>query len=104
MAKPTQRRGLKGNAGAKGAQGRPGTEGKRGAQGPVGPAGPKMKPGEVLAIVDDQFNELRKQLDLQLQRTAQLQLQLDQIQKNTTQACAPLDVMHPLIKGLVAKG
>ena len=38
-----------------------------------------MRPAEVLALVDDQFMEIRKQLDLQLKRTAQLQQQLDQI-------------------------
>jgi hypothetical protein len=38
-----------------------------------------MKPSEVLALVEDQFYEVRKQLDVQLQRFAQLQAQLDQI-------------------------
>src|SRR5688572_25315432 len=50
--------------------------GKRGAigpPGPAGPAGPKMKSAEVLALVYDQFHEIRKQLNLQLQRTGQLQ-------------------------------
>ena len=38
-----------------------------------------MRPAEVLAMVDDQFIGIRKQLDLQLKRTEQLQAQLDQI-------------------------
>jgi hypothetical protein len=38
-----------------------------------------MRPAEVLALVEDQFGEIRKQLDLQLKRFAQLQAQLDQI-------------------------
>ena len=38
-----------------------------------------MRPAEVLALVEDQFFEIRKQLDTQLQRFAQLQVQLDQI-------------------------
>jgi hypothetical protein len=46
-----------------------------------------MSRANVLAMVEDQFYELRKQLDLQLMRFAQLQAQLDQI--------------HRLIKGLV---
>lgn len=46
-----------------------------------------MKPSEVLALVEDQFYEIRKQLDMQLQRFAQLQMQLDQI--------------HQLIKSIV---
>jgi hypothetical protein len=46
-----------------------------------------MRRADVLAMVEDQFYEIRKQLDIQLQRFAQLQVQLDQI--------------HGLIKGLV---
>lgn len=38
-----------------------------------------MRPAEVLALVEDQFAEIRKQLELQLKRFAQLQAQLDQI-------------------------
>lgn len=60
-----------------------------------------MKAVEVLALVDDQFVQIRKQLDVQLLRTGQLQAQLDKIQKNTNEACAALDLMHPLIKTLV---
>ena len=63
-----------------------------------------MKSAEVLALVDDQFTEIRKQLNLQLQRTGQLQMQLDKIQKNTTEACSVLDLMHPLVKKLVTEG
>jgi hypothetical protein len=92
------RRGAKGAKGAKGAQG---MKGARGARGPAGPAGPKMKAAEVLALVDDQFAQIRKQMEIQLQRTGQLQVQLDKIQKNTTEACSALDFMRPLIKGLV---
>jgi hypothetical protein len=58
----------------------------------------------VLALVDDQFTEIRKQLNLQLQRTGQLQVQLDKIQKNTTEACEALELMHPLVKKLVKEG
>jgi hypothetical protein len=72
-------RGTQGSRGERGARGERGTQGERGPAGPPGPAGPKMRPAEVLALVDDQFMEIRKQLDLQLKRTAQLQLQLDQI-------------------------
>ena len=46
-----------------------------------------MTSAEVLALVEDQFYEIRRQLDMQLQRFAQLQLQLDQI--------------HQLIKSIV---
>ncbi len=81
--------------------------GGRGTRGPVGltgPAGPKMKPAEVLALVDDQFVEIRKQFYIQLQRTAQLQLQLDKIQKQTSDACSTLDTVHELLKKLGKEG
>ena len=82
----TGKRGLRGKTGARGATG---TRGMPGQRGPAGPPGPKMKPAEVLALVEDQFYEIRKQLDMQLQRFAQLQAQLDQI--------------HGLIKSIVNK-
>lgn len=63
-----------------------------------------MKADEVLALVDDQFVEIRKQLEIQLHRTGQLQVQLDKIQKNTTDACKALDLIEPLVKGLVKEG
>ena len=63
-----------------------------------------MKAAEVLALVDDQFVLIRKQLDTQLLRTGQLQAQLDKIQKNTTDACSALDLMQPLVKALVKQG
>lgn len=53
--------------------------GKAGAAGHRGSPGPAMKPSEVLAVVDDQFRQIRKGLDLQLQRTAQIQAQLDHL-------------------------
>ena len=38
-----------------------------------------MLRSEVLAIVGDQFRDVRKKLDLQLKRTAQIQAQLDHL-------------------------
>jgi hypothetical protein len=38
-----------------------------------------MERADVLAMVEDQFTELRKQLDVQLVRMSQIQQQLDQI-------------------------
>ena len=81
------------SGGARGVQGKRGQRGAQGARGPAGPAGPtgptgpKLQRADVLAMVEDQFYEIRKQLDLQLMRFAQLQSQLDQI--------------HHLIKELV---
>ena len=39
-----------------------------------------MKPADVLAIVEDRFLEIQKQLDLHLQRAAQIQAQLDHVE------------------------
>ena len=63
-----------------------------------------MKAAEVLALVDDQFFQIRKQLDLQLQRTGQLQAQIDRIQSRTADVQTLLDTVHSLIKKLVATG
>ena len=63
-------------------RGRTGARGKAGARGKTGktgPRGPSMKRSEVLAIVADQFGEIRKALDLQLLRIAQIQAQLDHL-------------------------
>lgn len=97
-------RGSRSTRGEQGATGAQGEQGTRGVRGPAGPAGPRMKAAEVLALVDDQFVEIRKQLDIQLQRTGQLQVQLDKIQKNTSEACKALDLLQPLIKDLVKEG
>jgi hypothetical protein len=48
-----------------------------------------MKAAEVLALVDDQFMGIRKQLDLNLTRMGQVQVQLDEI--------------HGLLKQLVSR-
>lgn len=87
MATPNSgRRETRGKTGKTGATGKTGKTGKIGKIGKTGPRGPSMKRSEVLAIVADQFEEIRKQLDvqrkqleLQLQRTAQVQAQLDHV-------------------------
>jgi collagen triple helix repeat protein len=82
MANGVGTRGFQGKTGERGQRGETGERGKTGARGPagpVGPAGPSIRPAELLALVEDQCREIRKQLDTQLRRTADLQLQLDQI-------------------------
>lgn len=64
---------------ARGPKGATGDRGPSGPAGPPGPAGSRMKPAEVLALVEDQFHEIRKQLEINLRRMAQIQVQLDQI-------------------------
>lgn len=65
-------------AGERGQRGERGLKGERGERGPAGPAPSRA---DILAVVEDQFYEMRKQLDVQLTRFAQLQAQLDQIHK-----------------------
>lgn len=56
---------------------------KRGKPGVAGKRGPRGIPGlsraDVLAIVEDQFAVIRHELAVQLKRTAQIQVQLDQV-------------------------
>lgn len=73
-------RGVRGPTGKTGKSGRTGAVGPTGPAGPPGPTGPKMRRSEVIAMVEDQFVVIRRQLDTQLARTAQIQQQLDQIQ------------------------
>lgn len=61
-------------------QGRQGVQGERGPRGRTGKAGP-LNREDVLAIVEDQFAAIRQELALQVKRTAQVQVQLDQIAK-----------------------
>jgi hypothetical protein len=65
--KQTRKRGLRGKTGA------------RGRTGPAGPAGPKVQREEILAIVDDQFVEVRKNFKTQLTHTTKIHKQLDEI-------------------------
>lgn len=70
------------NSGGRGVTGRTGVRGERGAtgaRGPAGPAGAVLSRRDVLAMVEDQFAEMRKELTLQLARMGQIQAQLDQI-------------------------
>lgn len=70
------------NSAKRGATGRKGTRGQRGpagARGPAGPRGATPNRADVLAMVEDQFAEIRKELGLQLARMGQIQTQLDQI-------------------------
>ena len=78
MAARTGPRGPKGENGERGPAGQRGTKGERGER---GPAGPLPRREDILALVEDQFSEMRKALDIQLTRFAQLQVQLDQIHK-----------------------
>ena len=73
MAKRAEEKKRRGPIGPRGEQG------ARGATGQTGPKGPKVNRADVLAMVDDQFLDIRKEMALQLARMAQIQVQLDQI-------------------------
>ena len=62
--------------GEKGERGSRGEKGERGVRGRSGPAATRE---QILVAVRDEFVELRKQLQIQLERTAQIQHQLDSI-------------------------
>lgn len=79
-----------GRQGPTGQKGEPGQRGERGERGLTGPAGPRLNRADVLAMVDDQFKGIRKEMNLQLVRMGQIQAQLDQI--------------HTMVKKLVRQG
>ena len=93
---------LAGRQGKRGARGARGLKGARGAVGPPGPAALKLQRADVLGIVDDQFREIRSQLDLQVRRTAQIQQQLDIQQKDTKAMREELEQVHTLLKQIAA--
>ena len=70
VKRPAIRRGPRGHSGA---------IGPAGPTGPAGPEGPRVNRADVIAMVEDQFYEIRKEMSLQLQRMAQMQVQLDHI-------------------------
>ena len=75
-------RGDRGATGVRGPIGMRGPSGERGAKGERGergPAGPPPRREDILALIDDQFSEIKQQLGIQLTRFGQLQAQLDQI-------------------------
>ena len=71
-------------------RGRRGEKGRTGPRGPAGRTGPSASRKDIFAAVQDEFTELGKQLRIQLERTAQMQAQLDAI--------------HNLLKQMLAKG
>ncbi len=56
-----------------------GPRGQRGERGLTGPAGPRVSRADVLAMIEDQFTVIRKEMSAQLTRMGQIQVQLDQI-------------------------
>jgi hypothetical protein len=62
-----------------------------------------MAPADILAVVEDQFYDVRKQLDLQLARTADLQQQLDAQRHDIGDLRRAVDLAHGLLKQLIGR-
>src|SRR3954466_6118406 len=86
-----------GPAGPTGATGKTGATGQRGAAGKAAPARPPSIPDdprmELLTVVEGQIEAIYAELDIQMKRMAQLQLQLDEVRstvrKLTGKAASP---------------
>ena len=66
-------------------------------------AGPVMAPADILAVVEDQFYDVRKRLDAQLTRTAEIQQQLEGQRKEIAELRRTVNLAHGLLKELLAK-
>ena len=62
-----------------------------------------MSRADILAVVEDQFYDVRKRLDVQLKGTAQVQQQLDEQRKDIAELRRTVDLAHSLLKQLLAK-
>lgn len=62
-----------------------------------------MSPANILAVVEDQFYDLRKRLDVQLTRTAEVQQQLDAQRREIAELRRAVTLAHRLLKDLTAK-
>jgi hypothetical protein len=84
-AGPAGKQGVTGQQGATGAAGQPGATGARGAQGPTGAVGsPEGTLGgrsriKLIADVDHHITRIYHELDVQMKRTAQIQVELDDL-------------------------
>ena len=79
--------GPSGEPGRVGATGPQGLRGERGARGAPGDTGtePRTDPMQVLALVEGQIEDIYRELDGQLKRMAQLQLQVDEMRATIRQ-------------------
>ena len=62
-----------------------------------------MARADILAVVEDQFYDVRKRLDLQLTRSAEIQQQLDRQQKEIAELRRTVNMAHRLLRQLIAK-
>jgi translation initiation factor 2 gamma subunit (eIF-2gamma) len=62
-----------------------------------------MSRSDILAVVEDQFYDVRKRLDAQLTRTDDIQQQLKGQKKEIAELRRTVKLAHRLLKELVAK-
>lgn len=62
-----------------------------------------MARADVLAVVEDQFYDLRRQLDAQLTRTAELREHLDGVRRDIAELRRTVDLAHRMLRQLLAK-
>jgi len=77
-------RGERGKTGDRGLRGERGPSGATGAPGARGPAGLAATRSQILAAVQNEFDVVRTELRVQLERMAQIQRQLDSIERILT--------------------
>ena len=62
-----------------------------------------MARADILAVVADQFYDVRKKLDIQLERSAQIQAQLDAQHAETNDLRLQVDTIHHMLNQIAAK-
>jgi hypothetical protein len=62
-----------------------------------------MAAADILAVVEDQFYDLRKKLDMQLTRTSEVLQQIDAQRNEIVELRRSVDLAHRLLKRLVAE-
>ena len=84
---PRGKRGIPGPRGLQGRRGKTGVAGERGLQGLTGP----RYRNHAIEALEERFTGIYHQLDIQLQRIAQIQLQVDKISAKLDRAALPED-------------
>ena len=62
-----------------------------------------MAPADILAVVEDQFYDVRKRLDAQLTRSEKIQQELTEQRKEIAELRRTVNLAHRLLKELLAK-
>jgi phosphoserine aminotransferase len=79
---------VKSKRAARGQRGLTGARGAKGERGPAGAPGPEMSRERLLGLIDETFTELKKEMSVQSHRMAQIQAQLDAMEKLLRQLAA----------------